>query len=137
MKEIVNKLRAIEREIAVEKGPFLFFALFLREDAPDLWDLMVAAPWITGDKPSALKYIAEKVKTGLEVDELLKISRIVLIEEKNQALEALQQAIHVEHGAAEIEDSNFWGLPIKHAYLITSRREATPGPINSLQPNPL
>jgi len=31
--------------------------------------------------------------------------------------------MHVKHGLAEISDSNFFGLAIKHAYLITSQRE--------------
>jgi hypothetical protein len=30
--------------------------------------------------------------------------------------------MHVEHGLAEISDSNFFGLAIKHAYLITSKQ---------------
>ena len=126
MKDIVEKLRAIELEITREKGPFLLFALFLREDATDLWDLLVAASWITGNKPESLKYIAEKIKKGLGSDELLKISRIVVIEEINPGLEALQRAIYVEHGTAEIQDSTFFGLPIKHAYLITNRRGCIP-----------
>jgi len=46
MKELVEKPRKLEAEIAAEKGPFLLFALFLRQDAADRWDLVVAAPWI-------------------------------------------------------------------------------------------
>src|SRR5208283_5659406 len=61
MKEIVQKLVEAEREMAEEKGPFLIFALFLREDAPDRWDVIVAAPWVTADKAGALQYIANKL----------------------------------------------------------------------------
>lgn len=122
MKQIAEKLARAERDIAEEKGPFLLFALFLREDAPDLWDLLVSAPWITKNKEESLKYIAEKTRKVLEPDELLKLSRIVVIGQDNPALEALQKSMHVEHGMTEIQSSSFFGLQIKHAYLITSRR---------------
>ena len=63
--------------------------------------------------------------------ELLKLSRIAIIESHEPALAALQQAIQTEHGIAEIKDSNFFGLQIKHAYIITSRRES----VDEVQPS--
>jgi hypothetical protein len=128
MKEIVKKLVQAEQEMAGEKGRFLVFALFLREDAPDLWDVVVAAPWVARNKSKSLKYISSKLGEVLEPNEVTKLSRIVIIEPDNPSLAVLRQAIHVEHGTAEIKDSNFFGLQIKHAYLITSRREQEPAP---------
>jgi hypothetical protein len=58
MKNIAERLRAKEKGMSSEKGPFLLFALMLREEAPDLWDLVVSAPWIESDKAKALAYIA-------------------------------------------------------------------------------
>lgn len=124
MKEITEKLRALEQNIAAEKGSFLLFALFLREDAPDRWDLLVSAPWIPKNKNTALKYFSDKLIRTLSQNELLKLSRITIIESDEPALAALQQAMQIEHGLAEIKDSNFFGLTIKHAYIITSRRES-------------
>jgi hypothetical protein len=66
---------------------------------------------------------------------VLKLSRIVIIDSANPALGALQQAIHVEHGTAEIRDSNFFGLQIKHAFLITSKRLPEKAPNNGLHPD--
>jgi hypothetical protein len=123
MKEIITKLVRAEQEMAGERGAFLLFAVFLREDAPDVWDLVVASPWIAEDKPGSLRYISDKVRSVLDANELMKLSRIVLIEPDSPALAAFQQAIHLEHGIAEIKDSDFSGLRIKHAYLITSRRD--------------
>lgn len=126
MKEVINKLKQIEKKISSEKGQFLLFALFLREDAPDLWDLMVAASWVEKDKSDSLKYISDHLKKTLDTKELIKLSRIVLIDTDNPALDALHKAIHIEHGDAEIKDSNFFGLQIKHAYVITAKREKAP-----------
>ena len=122
MKEIVDKLKEQEVIMANEKGPFELFALFLREDAPGKWDLVIAAEWIDKNKEASFKYVAGIVQKTLSKEEMMKLSRIVLIDEKNPALEALHKAMRVEHGIAEIQDSNFFGLQIKHAYLITSRQ---------------
>jgi hypothetical protein len=122
MKEIVDKLKEQEVIMAEEKGPFELFALFLREDAPGKWDLVIAAEWIDKNKEASFKYVAGIVQKTLSKEEMMKLSRIVLIDEKNPALEALHKAMRVEHSIAEIQDSNFFGLQIKHAYLITSRK---------------
>jgi hypothetical protein len=124
MKEIIEKLIQIEKATSKEKGEYELFGLFLRENSSSKWDLLVSANWILNDKEKALKYLAEKLQNILSPQELLSISRIVIIEQNNPALPSLQQAIHVEHGTAEIRASNFFGLNIQHAYLITSRRRA-------------
>lgn len=122
MKEIAEKLRLEERRLAERKGPFDLFALFLREDAFDKWDLVASAKWIDKNKSDALKLLTRRVQSVLTKEEVLKLSRVVLIEESDPVLRAWQSAMKVEHGLAEIQDSNFFGLPIKHAYLITSQK---------------
>jgi hypothetical protein len=123
MKDIVEKLIRVERDIAKKRGPFLLFALFLREEASELWDLLISAPWIIGNKEKSIKYIADHVRKALKPEEILKLSRIVIIEQENPALNALHRAIHIEHGKAEVQNSNFFGMLIKHAYIITSQRK--------------
>ena len=122
MKELVEKLMVIEKETSTEKGDYDLFALFLREDSSNKWEILVSAGWINNNKDEALKYLAQKIQQVFTQDELFQISRIVIIEKNNPALPALQQVISIEHGAAEIKDSNFFGLQIKHAFLITSKR---------------
>lgn len=122
MKQMINKFREIESSLSEEKGEFNLFALFLREDSANKWDLLVSADWIEGNKSESLKIIAKKIQEYLEKTELVNLSRIVVIEDDNPALEAFHQAVSVEHGSAEIKESNFFGLEIKHAHVITSRR---------------
>ena len=123
MKDIVKKLSKVESEIAQIKGPFHLFAFFLREDAQDKWDLIVAAPWIKRDKAAALKFIANTVQKSLQPSELIKLSRIVLVDDNNTALKAIQSAVQVKHEIAEVKDSVFFGLKIKHAFIITSNKD--------------
>ncbi len=126
MKQIAEKLRNLERQAAEEKGPFSLFGLFLRADAPDKWDLVVSAPWIDDNKEESLSYMAESLRASLAAEELLNLSRIVLVEQNNPGLEAVQRAMHVEHGVVEIKDCNFFDLEIKSALIITSQRLGEP-----------
>lgn len=125
MIKIVEKLIRKEIEISKDKGQFSLFALFLREDSPNKWDLLVAAPWIEKNKNLALKHIASIIQKTLTQEELIKISRIIIIDCNNKALNAIQRAFSAEHGMTEIVNSNFFGLNIKHAYIITSKKHIT------------
>ncbi|MGH9874633.1 MAG: hypothetical protein ACRD9S_19420 [Pyrinomonadaceae bacterium] len=134
MKELLEGFIELERSIASEKGEFGLFALFLREDAGAgsgtsgysgyfaKWDLIVAAPWIEGERKEALSHITRRIQETFTPEELSQLSRIVLIDLANPEVEAINRAIRVQHGRAEIHDSNFFGLQIKHAYIITSQR---------------
>lgn len=122
MKDQIDKFVEVERSISSEKGEFALFALMLREEAQNKWDLLISAPWLKSDKKEALRYVAEKVREEFKEEELLNLSRIVIIEEDNPALEAFQKAIGVQHGHAEVKDSMFFGLEIKHAFIVTSQR---------------
>lgn len=122
MKALVEKLAKMELDIATKKGPFLLFALFLREDAPDVWDLLVSAPWVESDKMGSFKYLTNKLKSIATPQELIQLSRIVAIDRNDPALSAINSAFSVEHKILEIKDANLFGLQIKHAYLITSHK---------------
>ena len=122
MKKFIEKIAALEQTISAVKGDFVLFALFLREDAQDKWDLVVSAPWIEVNKKVALSYLANELRSQLRSQEMLTLSRVVLVDNDDPALEAIHKAISVEHGKVEIKDSNFFGLQIKHAVIITSKR---------------
>lgn len=124
MKEWVKKLIDSERKISRQKGGFTLFALFLREGAIGKWDLVVAAPWIDDDPRTALYYLTKEVEKALNQEEILDfISRVVLIYQDSPALEIINQEINVEHDYIEKQGINLYDLDIKHAYIITSKKE--------------
>lgn len=122
MRDLLEKFVELERRLSQERGEFSLFALFLREDASDKWDLIVAAPWIEADRKEALAYITTQIQQLFDSEELARLSRVVLVDQSNPALEAINQSINCQHGQNEVRDSNFFGLQIKHAYIITSQR---------------
>jgi hypothetical protein len=120
MKTLIDKLSALEQDVSEEKAPFKLFGLFLREDASEKWDLVVAAPWLEKDKRAGLEYLTSRLRSILSDKELLSLSRVVLLDESDPAFQAIVRAIRVQHGRAEIRDSSFSGLEIKHGFLVTS-----------------
>jgi len=123
MRELADKFVALEREIADERGEFTLFALFLREDVDNKWDVVVSAPWFGGEEKRELDYFANKIQSRLRPEELVMLSRIVLAEPNSEAVKTVNRAISVGHGkpVVEVLDSNFFGLQIKRAYIIASK----------------
>lgn len=132
MKAPTDALLQVERSIAAEKGPFALFALLLREEAADKWDLVVSAPWIEENKGAALKLISERIKNSLTASDLPVISRIVIADPSDPAVDAINRAISVEHSTVEVKDSTFFGLQIKHAHIFASNRPTS----HARQPTP-
>ena len=123
MKQTIEKLASLERDIATEKGEFSLFGAFFREEAEDKWDLLVSASWLDTNKRESLEYLVNQLRPRLDMQELLSLSRIVLLEKDNPVLEAIHSEVRVRHGMAEIKDSTFSGIPIKHAFVITSEKD--------------
>ena len=94
----------LESDISAARSDFAFFALFLREEVPDRWDLMISAPWASEDKEGALDFFIAIIKADLGPAYLTQLSRIVFIDPKDISLQNLNRAIHVEHGAVELHD---------------------------------
>jgi hypothetical protein len=120
--ELTQNFARLESQLAKEKGAFALFALFLREDVPDRWDLIVSAPWVGEDKQSAVSYLVSQIKSKLGEQDLTRLSRIVVIDPDDVAVQNLNRDIEVEHGNVEVRDSNFFGLAVKQAHIITSKR---------------
>ena len=123
--ELVVRFTKLESDVSASRGAFALFALFLREDVPDRWDLIVSAPWASDDKNAALEYLVGKIQKDLGTSDLTLLSRIVFVDPEDASVQSLNRAINVEHGSVEVHDSNFFGLAIKHALIITSKPPAT------------
>jgi len=86
------------KDISAEKGEFVLFGLFLREEAPDKWDLVISAPWLAAGKLKALGEFVEKATTIVGKQELLALSRIVTLNHDDPNLEAILKTVQVDNG---------------------------------------
>ena len=123
MKEIIEKLKKILIELDNEKGPVLFYALFLREDSPNKWDLIVSSDWLESINIDSYRIVTNKIQNGFSQNELLQISRVVVLDENDPMMIFLRSSFNVI-GDASMEFSNcelsseFFKFPIKHAYIL-------------------
>ncbi len=61
MSEFFEKLSAIASEVARERGEFTLFAIMHRRNAPDSWDVVVAAPWLDTEGMKDYRYLTGKL----------------------------------------------------------------------------
>lgn len=115
------KMIAMLNEIIAEKGELNLFGLFLRREAPNVWDLFVASPWIEKNRSKAMRYLADKVKAHLTLEELLSLSRIVILESHYPLLQAIFNAIPAGKEQAVFRNTDFLGLEIRRGYVLKAK----------------
>lgn len=125
-----EKLIAVLNEITAEKGEPNLFGLFLRREAPNVWDLFIASPWIERNRSKAMRYLADKVKAHLSSDELLSLSRIVILESHYPLLQAIYDAIPAGKEQAVFRNEDFLGLEIKRGYVLKAIRPQKNGKLH-------
>lgn len=119
MKQIVQKLIQIEKESSQEMGDYTFFALFLRENAANRWDIVVASKWINENKSAALGYLTKKLQDALDITEIAKISHIAILDNDLFEVPEFLEDFAVQHGSARFKDEEFSGQQIERGYVIT------------------
>ena len=127
----IEKFRRVMEEVSAERGEFVFFGLFLREEAPGTWDVVISAPWLGAGKLKTLGEFVEKVTAIVGKQELLTLSRIVTLNHDDPNLEAVLKAVQVDNGPLELWHPDFFGLDIKHAYILRAKQSKKPEPAAS------
>src|SRR5687767_13347838 len=127
MKELMENFVKVEKTLSEKKGPFRLFALFLRSDAPGVWDLVVSAPWADGSRTEVLNSIASEMKSQLPPQLVNLVSRIVVVGASSEVVETVTRFCRVEHNLFQLMDLTLGRIPIKHAIIITAVAPETPG----------
>lgn len=120
MRETAEKLRRLERSLAERKGPFELFALFLRDGAPGVWDIVVAAKWLDADRSAGRTMICQRVQKLLGRD-VTKIARVVVLPTTSPSVAAIAAGRRMEHGLEEVGCSTVVGMDMRGAFYVTSR----------------
>lgn len=119
--EVIEKFRSIEKEAAEEKGSFVLFGLFEREDTPNMWDVVISASWLDVKKKENYDYFARKITAKLNPQEVVMLSRIVLLTPSEPFVERVTSAIKTKHNNPRFINCMFNGVFIKDAYIISSK----------------
>lgn len=115
------KLWAMEKEIAVEKGQFVLFAVWHRSGSyADSADVVVAAPWIDPDTREGARYVSEFVSRSLTESDLLRISGVIALGKDHPVVADVTSALDVKGFQLHCENCQFGNIQIDCAVIITS-----------------
>jgi hypothetical protein len=120
-----EKLQKFMKEVEARKGRFTLFGLFLREDSPGLWDLVLAAPWLENGKLKALGEFAQSMSEALGQDEVMSFSRIVTLSRDDPSLHAILSETGSLKRPLEKQGHDLFGLPIEHAVILRAAQRKT------------
>jgi hypothetical protein len=126
MKEILEKLKSIVLSLEKEHGPILIFALFLGEDSPEQWDVVVSASWLSSSELSDYKTITSKIQEVMTSSELMQFSRVVILDADDSVVSFLQESFsvtngHIQEVSVEVLAERF-KFTIKRAYLLRCQK---------------
>ena len=88
---MVKKLRKLSEVVNAEKHLY-FFGLVQTEAGPaDRWDILVSARDFVPRSADAIQYIAKLLQKRLTADEIVQISRVVVLPRDNELIASLVQ----------------------------------------------
>ena len=118
----IPKLRKLMKRIEAQRGPFVLFGLFMREDSPGKWDLVLAAPWLERGRLKALGEFVKELSGTFGEEDVLSLSRIVTLNSDDAALHAILNDIGSVTRPVERQGHSLFGLPVEHAYILRATR---------------
>lgn len=126
MKDILEKLKTVVVALEKEYGAIHVFALFLRTDPLEKWDIVIAASWLNPNDISSYKIISSKIQEVLSQSELIQLARIVILNDNDPVVSFLQDSQSVTNGHyGEVSGESFtqkFGFTIKKAYLLRCQK---------------
>jgi hypothetical protein len=131
MSNFFQKMKAVEEEVARERGGVFFFGLLKTARLPDQWDLVIVATWAEEYTLADLRYIAEKLRPRLTPEETVSLARTVLLGPNEARLLAQAGAFSLRQGGVQAVHLSINDQLVTHAYVIASdpeglRRAASP-----------
>jgi predicted sugar kinase len=119
-----TKLDQVLDSLETEHGPFVLAGLFMREDSPGLWDLVVSAPWLQRGKLGALEKFVKRLSNSLGQEEVFRLSRIVTLNRTDPALKRILHEVGNITRPVEKAGQNLFGLPLAQAYIFRAHRRS-------------
>jgi hypothetical protein len=98
MSTLFEKIAAVATEVASERGAFTLFAIMHRADAPDWWDVVVAAPWLDAEGMKDYRYFAQKLGKFHDWDQTPRLSHVSILKLDNPVVRALLASRDLEVG---------------------------------------
>ena len=121
-KQLLERLRKVMNEVSAEKGEFILFGYFLREEAIK-WDLVLSAYWLEEGLLKGLNEFVAKL-TSIVGKEALLAFRIITVDPDDPRLHTLLKEVQVENGLLELRDATLFDMEMERAYILQAKRPA-------------
>jgi hypothetical protein len=119
MNQLMNKLIAIEKDLAEKRGSFWLFAFVLPKSSETGWDLIIAAPWLESGM-DGLNWITTLLQNRLTKKEVGQIARVIIFDKFSATVKRVRREMPRKNGIQELVNTDFLGLPVKQAYIIAA-----------------
>lgn len=117
----IEQLQKFMKRIEARKGPFTLFGLFMRDESPGLWDLIISAPWLETGKLKALGEFAQEMSATFGQEQVLSFSRIITLNHDEDLLHKILDEVGSVRKPLEKQGDNLFGLPVEHAVILRAR----------------
>lgn len=125
MRQYLSTWQVLEQHLAERYGAFMLFALLEREDASNLWDIVVAAPWLEHLNIDALDVIAKAINEHFDRDIYHHISHIALVDMNHPDLPVLLEMVANErqqsNSMVTLYQRQLLGKDIARAFIISAQ----------------
>jgi hypothetical protein len=117
----IEKLQKLMKQVEARKGRFTLFGVFMRENSPGLWDLVVSAPWLESGRLKAFGEFVEEMAEVLGQDEVMSFSRVVTLNHDDRVLHDVLNEVGSSKKPLEMQGRDLFGLPVEHAVILRAR----------------
>lgn len=109
-------------ELEKKFGSFDLFALFLREESPGVWDLVVSSSWLGEGRLAKLREFADVLKSVIG-EEVIQLSRIVPLNKEDESLQQILRVVGNIDGIKEIRDQTFNQVEVERGYVLKANAD--------------
>lgn len=98
MNRFLENLKLVADRVNSEKGLHFFALVHPTEGLHDRWDLLVSSPGLEPWSMTALKYIAGLLQEFLQANDIVRVSRIVVLPRNNEVINSILNDEQIQAG---------------------------------------
>jgi hypothetical protein len=112
-------IQNVRARLVADRGYLIFLALFERDEAPGRWDLLISGGGLRSDTLADYEYVGRVLQNELTLDEMLELTKFVLLREDYEPIQKLLRRVHVDGGEpVELENFRFYEFLIRRALIF-------------------
>ncbi|HYC88831.1 MAG TPA: hypothetical protein VEO54_06440 [Thermoanaerobaculia bacterium] len=112
-------IQNLRRRLIADRGYLLFLALFERDEAPGTWDLLISGGGLRSNTLADYEYVGRLLNETLTLDEMLELTKFVVLREDYEPIQKLLKRVHVEDDEpVELENFRFYEFLIRRALIF-------------------